>query len=179
MPSHFVRLAATAALAALIPVQAAQAQAQTARSCISREEMRGLVAYLLPTLLDSTISTCKEHLPGDSYLIARAPTLLSRLNEGKDKAWPQAKAGFMKFGGTRASETKLLNAMPDEVIRPFIEAALTAELAPKVKGENCADIDRLTATLEPLPAANVVDMFAEILNLVAREDKKLSSCPAA
>jgi hypothetical protein len=69
--------------------------------------------------------------------------------------------------------------MPDEVIRPFIEAALTAELAPKVKGENCADIDRLTATLEPLPAANVVDMFAEILNLVAREDKKLSSCPAA
>ena len=89
MPSHFVRLAATAALAALIPVQAAQAQAQTARSCISREEMRGLVAYLLPTLLDSTISTCKAHLPGDSYLIARAPTLLSRLNEGKDKAWPR------------------------------------------------------------------------------------------
>ena len=177
MRSSFVRFAATAALAALIPLQAAQAQA--AKSCITRTEMRGMVAYFLPTLLDSTITTCKAHLPSDSYLIDRAPALLSRLNEGKDKAWPYAKAAFMKFGGGKAPETKVLDAMPDEVIRPFIEAAITAELAPKVKPENCADIDRLTATLEPLPAANMVDMFAEVLNLVAREDKKLSSCPSA
>lgn len=177
MRSSFVRIAATAALAAIIPLQAAQAQA--AKSCITRSEMRGMVAYFLPTLLDSTITTCKAHLPGDSYLIGRAPALLDRLNEGKDKAWPDAKAAFMKFGGGKAPETKVLDAMPDEVIRPFIEAAITAELAPKVKPENCADIDRLTATLEPLPASNMVDMFAEILNLVAREDKKLSSCPSA
>lgn len=177
MSSPFIRLAATAALAALIPLQAAQAQ--EAKSCISREEMRGLVAYMLPTVLNSTISTCKAHLPGDSYLIARAPALLDRLNADKDKAWPQAKAGFMKFGGGKASSAKILDAMPDEVIRPFIEAAITAEIAPKVKPESCADIDRLSATLEPLPASNMVNMFAEILNLVAREDKKLSSCPAA
>lgn len=177
MRSTTLRFAATAALAALIPLQAAQAQA--AKSCITRTEMRGMVAYFLPTLLDSTITTCKAHLPGDSYLIARAPSLLERLNAGKDQAWPHAKAAFMKFGGNKGSATKVLDAMPDEVIRPFIEAAITAELGPKVKPENCADIDRLTATLEPLPASNMVDMFAEILNLVAREDKKLSSCPAA
>jgi len=177
MPSTFVRFAAATALVALIPLQAAQAQ--DSKACITRAEMRGLVAYFLPTVLDSTISTCKAHLPANSYLSAGAPLLLDRLNAGKEQAWPQAKAAFMKFGGGKAEETKVFDKMPDDVIRPFIEAAITAEVAPKVKAENCADIDRLTATLEPLPAGNLVDMFAEILNLVAREDKKMSSCPAA
>ena len=55
MQKGLFRIAASLAL-----IGAGQAQAATAQQaapCISREEMRGMVAYFLPTVVNSVIKT--------------------------------------------------------------------------------------------------------------------------
>lgn len=164
-------LALSAALAA------PAAQAATAGNCLTRPEMRAMVAYFLPSLVRSAVSTCTPHLPSDSYLVARAPNLGTALEAGQDAAWPLAKAAFLKMGGG-SKDMGAVAKMPDAVLRPFVEAAIEGELVPSIKPETCSDIDRVAATLEPLPADNTVDLIAEILNLAARSDKKIPACPA-
>lgn len=167
-----------AAIVALVSSAQAQAAATKAASdCLSPEEVHAMVAYFLPSALDATISTCNTHLPADSFLRSKGPALVQTLSGGKDAAWPMAKSAFGKFGGN-GKKDKLIDGMDDAIVRPFIEAAVTSELAPAIKPTNCKDINRIAATLEPLPAGNMVDLVAEILAVAARGDRKMATCPA-
>lgn len=174
-----IRLSSFGAAAALCAALAAPAaQAATASACITRTEVHAMVGYFLPTLVRSAVTTCTPHLPADAYLVARAPNLAAELESGQDAAWPLAKAAFLKMGGGK--DMGPVAKMPDAVLRPFVEAAIEGELAPSIKPETCADIDRVAATLEPMPAANTVNLITEILNLAGRKDNKIPVCqPAA
>lgn len=176
MRSLVSRTAGILALAASAQVQAAQTQ--NAVNCLQPAEMHGLVAYFLPTVLDSTVKTCSAHLPADAFLRTKASQLVTTLSAGKDAAWPMAKTAFIKISG-RGQGDAVLEKMPEEVLRPFIEAAMTAEVAPSIKAKDCKDVDRIAATLEPLPSDNLVALVTEILNVAARGDRKIASCPAA
>lgn len=166
----------TAAVLALI--SSGQAQAATTANCITRPEMQGLVAYFLPSVLNSTITSCGAALPAQSYLVAKGPALVAQLEAGKDSAWPAAKAAFMKMSGEgQGKDNALLQKLPDEALRPLIESIIETELLPSIKPGTCQDIDRVAATLEPLPATNTVTMVAELLSIGARKDGKFSSCP--
>lgn len=176
MRSLVFRTAGILALAASAQVQAAQVQ--NAATCLQPAEMRGLVAYFLPTVLDSTIKTCSAHLHADAFLRTKAPQLVTTLSADKDAAWPMAKAAFIKISGSDKSDSTM-EKMPEEVLRPFIEAAIATEVAPSIKAKDCKDVDRIAATLEPLPPANLVMLVTEILNVAARGDRKMASCPAA
>lgn len=175
MRSLVFRSAGILALAASAQVQAAQTQ--NASTCVAPAEMHGLVAYFLPTVLDSTIKTCSAHLPSDAFLRTSAPQLVTRLNAGKDAAWPMAKSAFIKISGKDQGDATF-ERMPEDVLRPFIEAAITTEVAPSIKAKDCKDVNRIAATLEPLPPENLVALVTEILNVAARGDRKIASCPA-
>lgn len=164
----------TAAVLALL--SAGSAQAAQAPSCVTRAEMRGLVAYFLPTVVNSTITTCSQHLSGDTYLVSRAPTLVTTLDKGKDAAWPSARSAFLKIGG-KGKDAAMIEKLPDDLLRPLIETIITTELLPGIKPGQCADIDRIARTMEPLPADNTVDLVAEVLSVAARGDSKIPSCP--
>lgn len=164
----------TAAVLALI--SAGQAQAATASNCITRPEMQGLVAYFLPPVLGSAITSCEATLPAQSYLITKGPALVDQLATGKDAAWPAAKTAFIKMSG-KGKDSGLLERLPDEALRPLIEGIIETELLPSIKPGTCEDINRVAATLEPLPTANTVSMVAELLNIAARKDGKFASCP--
>ena len=171
------RTAAVLALVSAAQLQAAQAQD---KSCVTRPELRGLVAYALPTVLQTTIDKCAPRLAPDSYLIARAPQLVSTLEAGRSAAWPQAKQAFVKIGGKGEKDTAGMFALlPEEAVRPLIEAVIEQKLVPSIKPESCPDIDRIMTPLEPLPASNLIDTMTEVLLVAARKDKSMPTCPDA
>jgi hypothetical protein len=166
--------AAVLALVASAQLQAAQTQAQT---CLTRPELRGMVAYFLPTVLESTIETCSQRLTPDSYMLARAPRLLTTLEAGRSQAWPMAKAAFVKLGDDgKTSTAELFAALPEEAVRPLIEAVIIQKLGTTIKPDSCGDIDRVMAPLEPLPAANLIDVLTEAMAIAGRNDKQLRVC---
>lgn len=168
----------TAAVLALVAsTQAAAAQTQEAAPCLTRPELRGLVSYFLPTVLQSAITTCSQKLASDTYMLARAPQLLTSLEAGRPQSWPMAKAAFVKIGGgSDKSTADMFSKLPEEAVRPLIEAVIKEKIGSSIKPENCSDIDRVMAPLEPLPAANLIDVLTEAMAIAGRNDRQMRVC---
>ena len=171
----------TAAVLALVSsAQLHAAQVQQAQSCMTRPELRGLVAYFLPTVLQSAIDTCSQRLAPESYLVGRAPRLLGTLEAGRPEAWPMAKQAFVKMGGEGdKSSAELFASLPEAAVRPLIEAVIVQKIGSSIKPESCGDIDRVMAPLEPLPATNLVEVLTEAMAIAGRNDKQLRVCKEA
>lgn len=168
---------AAAALALVASMQAQTAHAQQAQSCLTRPEMRGLIAYFLPTVLQSAIATCRPRLDPDSYLLSGTPRLLDALEAGRSNAWPMAKQAVLKIGDERSDGAgRMLAKLPEEAIGPMVGALITEELSSEIKAENCGDIDRVMAPLDPLPTANLIDMATEVMVIAGRDGKKIRAC---
>jgi len=170
-------LAGALTFAALILPSAAQAA--TATQCMTKPELRGMVAYMMPSVVDSIIEKCKATLPADSFVATRAPELSRELAKGQPAAWPMAKRAFMKFGGDDdKGAAAMLEAMPEAAMRPLVENVLTQEFSGMIKTKDCKDVDAVLGTLVPLPAISFVDLFTEVLIIGARGDKELTICEA-
>jgi hypothetical protein len=174
--------AAVLALVSSSQIMAAQTQAAEAgaKQCLTRPELRGMVAYFLPTVLQSTIDKCTQRLAADSYMLARAPQLVTTLEAGRAESWPMAKRAFIKIGGNDSKDTaKVFSSLPEEAIRPIVEAVISEKLGGAIKPENCGDINRIMTPLEPLPAGNMIDMVTEVMFVAARKDKSMPTCAEA
>lgn len=165
----------TAAVLALMSAGQLQAAQVAKTSCMTRGELRGMLTYFMPSVLDSTIAKCKDRLDADSYLIGQAPKLVDTLRAGQDAAWPDAKKAIAKIGGG-TNDTAMLDVLPEAAMRPMMEAMAQEKLGSSIKPENCGDINRIMGTLEPLPAANMIEFMTETLAVVARKDSKMPVC---
>lgn len=173
MNTHLFRLGAALALCS-----AAQAQAATGgQSCITPGEVRGLVGYAMPALLEKIAGSCAPHVSRGGYMAMRLPGLIGTLAAGRDAAWPQARAAFMKFGAPK--DTATLASLPDEAMRPIVDQVLAEKLALKVPASACLDVEEVLETLEPLPAENSVRLISVILTLAGRGDRAIPACPRA
>ena len=168
----------TAALALLSTGSLQAAQTASSANCINRAEARGLVGYMLPSVVSIILVRCKPGLPADSYLNARGPQLVDSLEQGRAAAWPMAKQAFGKIAGDDPQAAKLLDAMPESVLRPVLEDKLADSLTSSIKAKDCKDIDRLMGTLAPLPSANLVDFATELMIMGGRGKKDLNLCPS-
>ena len=74
---------------------------------------------------------------------------------------------------------KMMSALPEEALRPLIEMVVAEKITGAIKPENCKDIDRVFATIAPLPGANMTDLMTEALMIAGRKDDKMRSCPEA
>lgn len=173
MRSTFFRLAGALAL-----LSATQAQAAVTRqSCITPDEVQGLVGYILPALLDRVAGTCAPHVSRGGYMKARLPGLIAELDNGRDAAWPAAKSAFLKFGSPKdAREVEGFSALPDDALRPIVDQAFTEEFAAKIPASSCPDVEEVLQALEPLPAGNTVRVLSVVLTLAARGDKGFPAC---
>ena len=168
---------AAAVLALVASAQAQAAQTQQAETCLTRPELRGMIAYFMPTVLQSAIDTCSPQLKPDSFLLGRAPKLVGSLEAGRAEAWPMAKQAITKIGNSRTKGSgDMLANLPEEAVGPMINAVIAQELSSEIKPESCGDINRVMTPLEPLPAANMIDLITEALALAGRSDKKMRLC---
>ena len=167
---------ATAIAAAVALLTASQAQA-AASACMTQGEVHGMVAYVMPSAMGALIERCRPALKSDAAMLTRGPLLVSELQAGQSAAFPMARQAFAKFSATDSKDTSdLFLSMPESMLKPIIEQAMSQELVGKVQVKNCADIDRVFKTLQPLPSGNFVDLITQVLAIAARDDHKLPIC---
>lgn len=160
------------AAAMLALLSSVEAQAAAAKQCMTRAEVHGMVGYFLPSVLDSTIQTCASQSGGESFLRTRGPQLVTELNLSREASWPMARAAFGKFAGSDAD----LEKVPDELMKPIIDEAVSGEISKKITARNCADVERVLGPLAPLPASNLVDLMTELFVVAMRNDKQMPTC---
>lgn len=157
---------------------AAQLNAAQTAQCLSRGEVHDLIAYVLPDAISSTTTGCSASLPADSYLTVKGPALADEFKAGKNAAWPGAKAAFMKIANQDGKDNTL-STVSDELLRGILDGVMAEKLGElKIKPSTCGDISRLSATLAPMPAENVIQMTTELVAVVARNDKDFKLCIA-
>ena len=176
-----MRAILTKSVAAIALLSAVQAQAaDVAQQCLTRDEIHGMIAFVLPSAITSVAEKCTPALPKDAFLLSRAPQLVSELEPARAASFPMAKSAFMKFGGSAdADSMKMMSALPEEALRPLIEMVVAEKITGAIKPESCKDIDRVFATIAPLPGANMIDLVTEALMIAGRKDDKMRSCPEA
>lgn len=160
-----------------------QAQVAVAQSCLTERELTGLVTFALPSLMDSTIKTCRPHLAAGGFFAIQGPSLLTRYAAGKETAWPLAKGALMKLGTDKDAQTMdMVRNLPDNALQPFAEAMIAKMVAGKIKSDQCVAIERGARLLAPLPPENTAELITFIVSVVdkPKPGKKadLSLCPA-
>lgn len=165
-----------AALALLSAAELPAAQTAASASCMNRQELRGLMGYMMPSVVSLMIVRCKPSLTADAYLNARGPQLVAQLEAGRQASWPMAKQAFTKLAGADPQAGKMLDVMPESMLRPVLEDKLADKIVSGIKAKDCTDIDRIMGTLAPLPAANLVDFATELAIMGSRDKKDLNVC---
>jgi hypothetical protein len=155
-----IRFAAAAALLALPQVVAAQTP------CLTRQEVRTLIAFTAPSVIDAASRRCGPTLPADAFLRTDAPAMIERLR-GESRAEAQGVTAVME----KLAGDKLPQGLSEETMRGLIRDTLGAEISKDINPKDCSLINELTASLSPLPAANIATMVSVILEL-GGSDKK-------
>ena len=173
MTRTFFRTAA--ALALLSTGQLAQAA--TAKPCMSQAELRGMVAYIMPSVMSSVVERCRASLPAGSAMLTRGTQVVTELQAGQSAAFPMARQAFVKFSddGNKDGADMFLS-MPEDTLKPIIESVITKELTASIKVKDCPDIERVFSTLQPLPASNFVDLVTQVMTIATRDNKQMSVC---
>lgn len=162
--ARFAFLAAAAALLAAPQVAAAAEPA-----CLTAREFTALSTYALPSVIGGTAKACAAALPETAFLRRSGDELALRYGAGKGRAWPEAKAAFLKMAADRdPGSVQLFAAMPDDALRQIADAAFAGIVAGQVKPDSCLTIDRVVALLAPLPAENTAELIALAAGLGAK-----------
>lgn len=171
MRNGIIGLAAGIALLSATQAQAAE------KACLTRPELRGMISYVMPSLMGAVVDKCRPALAASAPLIVRGSQLRDEYRAGQSAAFPMARQAFAKFSGDdKGSET--FQAMPESVLKPLIETIAAKQLTDEIKASNCADIDRVFATLQPLPSGNFVDLLAEVVAIGSRGNPRMQVCGA-
>ncbi len=169
-------LAASAALGLCISGPAMGVE-PVARPCLTSSELHGMVGYFLPNVLTEVAAGCTAHLPPGSYLRSGMVPLMDGLSQGRESAWPAARAAFFKL--SPAGETKEMASLSDRALRPLVDEVLAQKMRIPVNASICGEVNDIVEALNPLNSAQIVHLVASILAAAGRNDSKLRSCPRA
>lgn len=175
------RLTLLLAASLLAAPQVAAAAADPA--CLTPREFTALSTYALPSVIGGTSRACAAQLPETAFLRRNGPDLAARYALSKPRAWPEAKAAFLKMSAERdPGAADLFAAMPDDALQQVADAAFAGIVAGQVKPGSCRTIDRVVALLSPLPPENTAELIALAAGLGAKSGEarigKFALCKA-
>ena len=133
-------LAATAAAALAFQPLAASAQ----QACLTEEEVSAIAIYSVPSLVQAVRLRCGGELSASGYLARRGDSMVTRYTALQPRVWPRAKSGLLKVlagQSTQGSQNlSMLADLPDDAVRPLVDALIVQELSPKIATRNCGRI---------------------------------------
>ncbi len=171
-------LAAAAAAAIVLHPVAASAQ----QACVTEEEVSAIAIYSMPNLIEAVRVRCDGHLSPGGFLNRPNSSLKSRYATLQTKAWPRAKSGLLKVLATKSSAAQgsqgldMIGSLPDNAVRPLVDALIVQEVSPKIDTGQCGRIERvieLASPIDPEIAGNVLGAVVGLVN-----PKELPVCPA-
>lgn len=160
---------------ALALVLASTAQAAPAPVCVTQEELRGLVAFVMPEIADRAIKKCSSSVKPEGFFNSRGGQLVERLSAGKEAAWPMAARAFRKMGGEFKGKSRSL--LSDATVRALVENELVSKAIAEMPLTMCRDIESIVAPLDPLPAENMVEFISAIFGVAGRSGSGVKACP--
>jgi len=181
MTTRFV--APALALAALATSQTAAAQTQ---ACVASADMSDAVVYAMPIAFDAARNACANRLSRDGFMATRGDAYIAQFRDGQDKAWPGAFRFLKTFmakedgsdGGSGADIGAMIGSMPEEALRPFVDALVGQMIAGEIKGDTCGTIERGLELLSPLPTENIGGLVAFLAELTDMKNPPICAAPA-
>ena len=175
-------IASAIALAALGTSQTALAQAQM---CVAPADLSDAVVYALPIAYDASRTACANRLSANGFMATGGEAYIGQFRAGQNQAWPGAFRVLKTFmasdsageSGAPAEMGAMLSAMPEESLRPFVDALVGQMIADEIKGDTCDSIERGLELISPLPTQNVGGLVAFIAAMT--EMKSPPICGAA
>jgi hypothetical protein len=176
-----MRSIALLALSALVALPGIARAAEPV--CLTPGEFTALSTYSLPSLIRGTVERCGPVLPSSAFLRSDGERLAQRYATNRDKAWPGAKAAFMKVGMARSPEAaQIFGQMKDDTLKPMVDELVIGMVSQQLPEDRCKPVDRALMLLAPLPAENTAELIGVIAGLGARSGKakvgQISLCEA-
>jgi hypothetical protein len=173
-------IAPALALAALATSQTALAQSQ---ACVAPADLADAVVYAMPIAYDAASTACANRLSADGFMKTRGDAYIATFRDGQAEAWPGAFRFLKTFmnKGEGASEEggmdmgAMIAAMPEDALRPFVDAFVGQMIAGEIKGDACGKIERGLELLSPLPSENIGGLVAFLMEL--SDAKTPDICP--
>jgi hypothetical protein len=173
-------LIAAAAIAALLP---AQAQAQAARTCLTEREVAQMAIYSVPSLVSGVRQKCSARLSSSGFLATRGDSFAQKYAALQNETWPVAKSALLKFVGGASSQAKsndpvaMFASLPDEAVRPMVDAMIAQKVGDSVKPSHCANVERgmqLASVMNPRDSGAMIAFV-----MAVAKPKNSPICPAA
>ncbi|GAA4643763.1 hypothetical protein GCM10023115_17230 [Pontixanthobacter gangjinensis] len=166
MKSRFT--ATTIALAALISAQVTSAQ-EAGQTCVKQEDLTDAVLFVMPVAYSAFQEKCSGQLESDGFVAREGEIFISRYAGLQEKAWPGAYSFFKTFAVRDAKDDEmstLFDSLPPELLRPFFELMIEAELGKSIKSADCEKIERVLEPLAPLPPQNFGTLVSTIFDII-------------
>jgi hypothetical protein len=152
-------------LAALATAQTAQAQQQ---ACVNSADLSDAVVYAMPLAFDAARTACSKQLASDGFIATRGDSFIAPFRANQNQAWPGALRLLKTFmadnkdgaAGAGPDVAAMLANMPDDALRPFVDALVGQMIAEEIKGDSCGEIERGIELISPLPTSNVGGLIA-------------------
>jgi hypothetical protein len=167
-----------AAAAAVIVLQPVAASAQQA--CVTEEEVSAIAIYSMPSLVEGVRVRCNGQLAPNGFLSRQNNSLKARYAALQAKAWPRAKSGLLKVLATKSSATQgaqgldMIGNLPDNAVRPLVDALIVQEVSPKIETGQCGRIERIIELASPIDPEVAGNLLGAVVGLV--NPKELPVC---
>lgn len=156
----------SAAIAATIAL--AQPQIALAQQCVDQDDVADATVYTMPLLASAFTSKCSGKLAADGFMMTGGDAFVARYAELQDKKWAGAYRLLLSFaaqGKGGDPMVDLMGSLPEDSVRPFIDAIIEQKVAEEIKVKDCAKIERGIEMLAPLPPENMGGLLAFIMDM--------------
>ncbi|HMO67291.1 MAG TPA: hypothetical protein PKE25_01270 [Novosphingobium sp.] len=140
--------------------------------CLSAGEFTALAGYALPSVIGGTVQRCAATLPADAFLQRNGSELAQRYAVNRGANWPQAKAVFLKLGGSgNAEAARAIRSLPDQTLQAMLDGLIEGMVGQNLPAERCTTVDRVIRLLSPLPPESTAELIALAAGLGAKSGK--------
>jgi len=166
--------------ATALALQPAVAQAQQARPCVTEQEVSAMAIYSVPGVVQAVRQRCDAQLSANGYLARRGDALAARYAALQPAVWPKARSALFKLlagsanGDNQGLDT--LSTLPDDAVRPLVDALIVQETSPKIALRNCSRIERVIEVMAPIDPEVAGTLIGLLVGFT--DSDKLPVCPA-
>jgi hypothetical protein len=171
------KLAAVAAAVMTLNPVAASAQ----QACVTEDEVSAIAIYSMPSLVEAVRLRCQGELSPNGFLNRPNNSLKNRYATLQTRVWPRAKSGLLKIfaGRTSAAQSQqsveMIRSLPDDAVRPLVDALIVQEASPKIDTKQCGRIERVIELASPIDPEIAGNVLGAVIGLV--NPKELPVCP--
>jgi len=171
-------LIAKASAAGLALCALAQPQMAMAQQCVDQDDFSSMVQYAMPLVGDAFVAKCEGELSPKGFFSTEGDEFLAQFRANQDANWPATLRVLKVFGSKDGAETgpmAMIESLPEEALRPFVDAIVGTLIAKELKVKDCGKIERGVSLMAPLPPENFGDLFSFLVDMA--DVKSPSICP--